>query len=81
MRTKQEIDATKQALIASLTNIIDGYHRIDAEMGKLPHRDMRVAHQSLDARTGQHVMHREDSITADYIASDGKRYSISIGRI
>ena len=77
-RTKQQIEATKQVLNASLGRVIDEYHTIDAQMSELPHDRRGTAHQSLDRRT--YVLRGINGITVDFRDTDGQSYSIQIHR-
>ena len=78
--TKKEIEATKQAVNASLGRIISEYHAIDAEMAKLPHNTRGLVHQSLDIRTEQDIVQSIEGIWSNFRDNDGQYYSIRIER-
>jgi len=79
VRTREQIEATKKILNASLARIVNEYNTIDTQMNALPHKN-GGAHQSLDCKTGQYVVQRTEGMSADFIDNDGQRYRIQIYR-
>jgi len=79
-RTKEQINSAKEIINMGLAKVCESYELIQTEMANLPHQ-RGVAHQSLDRRTGQHVVGSKEGFSASYVDSQGQGYSIQIWRI
>lgn len=75
---KQELEAQRARLRASLANIVNSAQAISAEIRTMPKDRRGSSYRSLKPKSGDSIVGSKYSFRAEYTSPDGNHYEIMI---